>query len=332
MKDSDPFQYEGMTLDNLNLPEVIKDTKESTEEQLREDTEEYFDPPESIDFFQNQNNPKSNKLIDTARSFVGTRYTWGGKKPETGFDCSGFISYVFKENGINVPSSTAEIFNYGQSISLEDAKVGDIICLSSSGPTGRHVKLISDIDKNGNIYTIEAKGKKDGIVEELLTNTNNIVSIRRVSTQKFNSRKQFVSTLENTYRELLTKRGYNPDFASILVAQDANESGWGKNLAGNFNYGGIKSKTGSKKKTTEYINGVKQTYYDSFRDFNSLEDFCNFKIDLLSSSRYNIFNTTNPDNPEEVFTAINTRGYSTTPNHIYVPQLLKVYNNVIQLS
>ena len=162
--------------------------------------------------------------------------------------------------------------------------------------------------------------------------TNNIVSIRRVSTQKFNSRKQFVSTLENTYRELLTKRGYNPDFASILVAQDANESGWGKNLAGNFNYGGIKSKTGPKKKTTEYINGVKQTYYDSFRDFNSLEDFCNFKRDLLSSSRYNIFNTTNPDNPEEVFIAINTRGYSTTPNHIYVPQLLKVYNNVIQLS
>lgn len=334
---TDPFNYPDkfIQLSDFNdLEYSLLDTDYlPTDLDMLQSNFEYFEPPTPVTFNFSSKTSKYNTqyrgVVDTARSFLGTKYTWGGKNPNTGFDCSGFISYVFKQNGINVPNNTAELFKFGTEVSRDNIQVGDIICTKGSGPTGRHVKLVSEIDNQGNIYTIEAKDKKHGIVEEKLS--GNIISIRRVSNQQFNSKKQFVQTLENTYRELLTQRGYNPDFASILVAQDANESGWGKHLAGNFNYGGIKSKTGTKKKTTEYINGVKQTYYDSFRDFNSIEDFCNYKIDLLSSKRYNIFNTTNPDNPEEVFATINERGYSTTPNNIYVPQLLKIYNNVTQL-
>lgn len=119
------------------------------------------------------------KAVDLARTFVGQPYVWGGKNPKQGFDCSGLISYVYKQNGINIPISTTGMFKMGKEVSLENAQVGDIICTPGTGATGRHVKMISKID-NGQIYTIEAKGKKWGIVEEPLKKTNNITTIRRV--------------------------------------------------------------------------------------------------------------------------------------------------------
>lgn len=118
-------------------------------------------------------------VVDLARSFVGTKYSWGGSSPTTGFDCSGLIQYVYKQNGINIPRSAKDIEKTGVSVSLSDAKVGDIICTPGSGSTGKHTKIISKID-NGQIYTIEAKGKKYGIIETPLTNTSNITTIRRV--------------------------------------------------------------------------------------------------------------------------------------------------------
>lgn len=118
-------------------------------------------------------------IVQDARQYVGQPYTWGGKSPESGFDCSGLISHVFKNAGYNIGSSTAQLFTAGKAVSLDDARVGDIICSKGSGPTGRHVKLISKID-NGQIYTIEAKGRKWGIVESPLKKTSNIVSVRRV--------------------------------------------------------------------------------------------------------------------------------------------------------
>ena len=61
---------------------------------------ESFEPPTPVTFNFSSKTPKYNTqyrgVVDTARSFLGTKYTWGGKNPNTGFDCSGFISYVFK--------------------------------------------------------------------------------------------------------------------------------------------------------------------------------------------------------------------------------------------
>ena len=103
--------------------------------------------------------------VDLARSFIGEDYVYGGKSPKSGFDCSGLISYVYKQSGVDIPSSTFGLFKTGQEVSLDNAQIGDIICTPGSGRSGRHVKMISKIDQDGQIYTIEAKGKKYGIVE-----------------------------------------------------------------------------------------------------------------------------------------------------------------------
>lgn len=73
-------------------------------------------------------------LIATASSFKGTPYVWGGTTP-AGFDCSGFIQYVFNQYGKKLPRTTKELFNQGQSVSTLQA--GDIVFFTTyrSGPS-----------------------------------------------------------------------------------------------------------------------------------------------------------------------------------------------------
>lgn len=134
------------------------------------------------------------------------------------------------------------------------------------------------------------------------TNQNN--------TKKFMSKQEFKNTLTPLYEEALISRGLNPIFAKALVAQDGLESSWGSKPSGTFNFGGIKGK-GSTKRTREVINGKNVYINDSFRDFNSLEDYVNFKINLLNNSRYNAFSGSLSDFADKVAKG----GYATDPNY-----------------
>lgn len=63
-----------------------------------------------------------------ALKHVGTRYRYGGTSPRTGFDCSGFVSYVYKKAGIaKLPRSSSSQRHVGKVVSRSKAKVGDII-------------------------------------------------------------------------------------------------------------------------------------------------------------------------------------------------------------
>jgi lipoprotein Spr len=75
-------------------------------------------------------------LLNFAQSLIGTRYRSATSDPLRGFDCSGFVSYVFKNFNFNVPRSSCEFINVGEKVSLEDARPGDIIIFTS--PTNRH--------------------------------------------------------------------------------------------------------------------------------------------------------------------------------------------------
>lgn len=124
-------------------------------------------------------------VVDTARQFIGGKYQWGGTSPSTGFDCSGLIYYSYKQNGVNLPRTVKEMEKVGTSVSLNQVQPGDLICLSSSGPSGKHIKMVTKVD-NGQIYTIDARGKKKGIVEEPLVDTSKITTIRRISVGQSN--------------------------------------------------------------------------------------------------------------------------------------------------
>ncbi|WPZ18144.1 peptidoglycan-binding protein [Geobacillus subterraneus] len=65
------------------------------------------------------------ELIADAAELLGTPYVWGGETPEAGFDCSGFLTYVFKQQGVSLPRTVADIWSVGKPVS--SPAVGDIV-------------------------------------------------------------------------------------------------------------------------------------------------------------------------------------------------------------
>ncbi len=74
-------------------------------------------------------------LIETAKSFIGTPYVWGGKTP-SGFDCSGFTSYVYSQaTGKSIGSYTVAQESAGQQESVKSASAGDLLFWGNAGST-----------------------------------------------------------------------------------------------------------------------------------------------------------------------------------------------------
>lgn len=282
-----------------------------------------------------------NNIINTGRSLLGKRYKYGGTNPNTGLDCSAFLQYIFKQNGVNIPRDTSGIFKAGKEVSLSNVQPGDIICSKGSGPSGRHVQMVSRVDpENNQIYVIEAKGKKYGIVEGLLTKKrSDIMSVRRIlsqnnsdpfltnqdiqspSSQKFNNNQQFAKILNQAYRKALQSKGLDPNYSYILTAQDANESGWGKSVKGNYNYGNI---------TTNGNDWHKRTGNRKWKDFKSLDDYVNYKINFLSNNRYRFFQDFSVNsNIQQAMQTLADRGYD-PGNSRYGTNIHNTYNTLMK--
>ena len=150
-------------------------------------------------------------------------------------------------------------------------------------------------------------------IEEVQPVKSDIKEIEEISSKKsnkeFRDREEFKDTMTSLYKDLLYKKGINPLFAKALVAQDGLESAWGSKPSGKFNFGGIKGK-GTVKRTREVINGKDVYINDSFRDFDSLEDYANFKINLLNN-RYHAFS----GDISEFADRVHKGGYATDPNY-----------------
>ncbi|KAF1069398.1 MAG: Murein DD-endopeptidase MepH [Pseudomonas citronellolis] len=74
-------------------------------------------------------------ILDRAFELIGTPYRFGGRSEKTGFDCSGFVGYLFHEEaGINLPRSTREMINMDVPlVSKEDLQPGDLIFFNNRG-------------------------------------------------------------------------------------------------------------------------------------------------------------------------------------------------------
>lgn len=75
-------------------------------------------------------------VMSFAQTLIGTPYRPAASDPAVGFDCSGFVHYVFKYFNVEVPRSSGDFINVGEKIKMEDARPGDIIVFTS--PTDRH--------------------------------------------------------------------------------------------------------------------------------------------------------------------------------------------------
>ena len=150
-------------------------------------TDDDLEKPDFLPFYKREEISPIQKVIDTARSFVGSKYSWGGSSPSTGFDCSGLLQYSFKAAGIDLPRVAAQQGKIGQEVDIKQAQPGDIIWFGSkSSPSGQHIGLVSKID-NDQIYIIDAAGKKLGVTERPLPNLQ-IKSVRRIFGENFNSK------------------------------------------------------------------------------------------------------------------------------------------------
>ncbi|OBU15967.1 hydrolase [Photobacterium aquimaris] len=102
------------------------------------------------------------KMINYARKNIGIPYVWGGTSP-SGFDCSGFIKYIYNHFNISIPRTTAaytQLFKH--SISLKDAKVGDLIVFTGTNLKIRrpgHAGIITEI-KPGLVKFIHSSSSK----------------------------------------------------------------------------------------------------------------------------------------------------------------------------
>jgi cell wall-associated NlpC family hydrolase len=75
--------------------------------------------------------PKGEAIVEYAGTLLGIPYKVAGKDEE-GFDCSGFVSYVFKQKGIALPSSSKALLEVGERIDLAKAAPGDIILFTGT--------------------------------------------------------------------------------------------------------------------------------------------------------------------------------------------------------
>jgi cell wall-associated NlpC family hydrolase len=94
-------------------------------------------------------------VLDTARSLIGTPYVWGGKRPETGLDCSGFISWVEAQNGVSVPSFTDSIADAVPQVG--DLQLADILLYRYNDPQQPNVRFPHTEFYSGNGMAIGAR-------------------------------------------------------------------------------------------------------------------------------------------------------------------------------
>jgi lipoprotein Spr len=108
----------------------------------------------------------ANALINFAKTLIGIPYRYASSSPEKGFDCSGFVNYVFENFGFKVPRSSAEFPKAGKPVSLKEAKVGDVLIFTGSNPKIRsigHVGIVYSIDGEDIKFIHASSGKAQSV-------------------------------------------------------------------------------------------------------------------------------------------------------------------------
>lgn len=80
---------------------------------------------------------KTEKIISVAKNQLGIRYKWGGTTTN-GFDCSGFIRYVFDKAGIALPRTASQQYNTGEAVNKSELKIGDLVFFETYKPGPSH--------------------------------------------------------------------------------------------------------------------------------------------------------------------------------------------------
>lgn len=122
---------------------------------------------------------KGQEIADYALQFVGYRYVYGGSSP-SGFDCSGFTSYVYKQFGYKLNRSASDQLDNGTPVSMSELQPGDIVIFKKGNSSKRatHVGLYI-----GNSQFVHASTSKVGVIISKMSDayyTTGFVGGRRI--------------------------------------------------------------------------------------------------------------------------------------------------------
>jgi hypothetical protein len=105
-------------------------------------------------------------MTDYAHNFMGLRYRYGGVLPQTGFDCSGFTSYLLKQFDIMASRSSAQQARQGVRVPLRDVIAGDLIFFGK-GNAVSHVAMVVENTVEG-VFVIHSTCSRGIMVENIL--------------------------------------------------------------------------------------------------------------------------------------------------------------------
>jgi len=79
------------------------------------------------------------RVVGYAKRFLGIRYVYGGSSPRSGFDCSGFVRYVYAHFGVALPHSSYAQFGDGHRVGRRSLRPGDLVFFDSVGHVGIYI-------------------------------------------------------------------------------------------------------------------------------------------------------------------------------------------------
>ena len=106
-------------------------------------------------------NSTAERIIATAKKYIGVPYLWGGTTP-SGFDCSGFLQYVFRQNGINLLRTSKQQYTMGVWVSKANLQKGDLVFFQTGSNGISHVGMYI-----GNGQFIHASSSKGVTITDL---------------------------------------------------------------------------------------------------------------------------------------------------------------------
>ncbi len=124
--------------------------------------EEELNFDERIDPLPENNNEYVENMLSFAKTFLGTPYLSSGASP-TGFDCSGFVSYVLGNFGFSIIHSSYGMAEYGKTVRLSEVRPGDLMFFKGSNINSSkigHVALVVDVSNQEGIKFIHASSSK----------------------------------------------------------------------------------------------------------------------------------------------------------------------------
>lgn len=109
-------------------------------------------------------------LVEYSKTLKGICYKYASTDPKKGFDCSGFITYVFNHFNITVPRTSVDFTNEGTPVDLQSAKPGDLILFTGTDTTIRTVGHMGIITYSGDsvVFIHSTSGKAYGVTETTL--------------------------------------------------------------------------------------------------------------------------------------------------------------------